>query len=71
MESRFPHYKSIGAFSCHGNQNFDPICPQNLTQPSPHLSDATHKIWSRLAYWLQRFKFESVDDDEGQTIGIL
>ena len=26
----FPHYKSMGAFCCHGNQCFDPICPQNL-----------------------------------------
>ena len=23
---RFPHYKWIGAFCCHGNQSFDPIC---------------------------------------------
>ena len=26
----FPHYKSIGAFCCHGNQSFDPICPKTL-----------------------------------------
>ena len=29
--------------------------PQNLMQPFPHPSDATHKMWSRLAYWLQRY----------------
>ena len=29
--------------------------PQNLMQPFPHSSDATHKIWSRLAIWLQRY----------------
>ena len=23
---RFPHYKSMGAFCCHGNPSFDPIC---------------------------------------------
>ena len=23
---RFPHYKSMGALFCHGNQSFDPIC---------------------------------------------
>ena len=27
---RFPHYKSMGAFCCHGNQSFDPIFPQTL-----------------------------------------
>ena len=26
----FPHYKSMGAFCCHGNQSFDPICPATL-----------------------------------------
>ena len=31
----FPHYKSMGAFCCHGNQNFDPICPKTLCYLSP------------------------------------
>ena len=44
-----PHYKSMGAFCCHGNQSFLSNPPQNLMQPFPHSSDATHKIWSRLA----------------------
>ena len=26
----FPHYKSMRAFCCHGNQSFDPICPKTL-----------------------------------------
>ena len=26
----FPHYKSMGAFCCHGNQSFDPISPNNI-----------------------------------------
>ena len=26
----FPHYNSMGAFCCHGNQSFDPICPKTL-----------------------------------------
>ena len=46
----------------------------NIMLPFSHPSDATHKIWSRLANWLQRLvKFESVDDDDGRrrTIGIL
>ena len=32
---RSPHYKSIGAFWGHGNQSFDPICPQTLCSLSP------------------------------------
>ena len=51
---RFPHCKSMGAFCWHGNQSFDPICPKTLWKPFPHPSDATRKIWSRLANWLQR-----------------
>ena len=26
----FPHYKSMGAFCCHGHQSFDPICLKTL-----------------------------------------
>ena len=32
---RFPHYKSMGPFYCHGNQSFDPICPKTLCSLSP------------------------------------
>ena len=32
---RFPHYKSMGAFCCHGNQSFDPICPKTICSLSP------------------------------------
>ena len=31
----FPHYKSMGAFCCHGNQSFDPIFPKTLCSLSP------------------------------------
>ena len=31
----FPHYKSMGAFCCHGNQSFDPIFPKNVCSLSP------------------------------------
>ena len=31
----FPHYTSMGAFCCHGNQSFDPICPKTLGSLSP------------------------------------
>ena len=34
--------------------------PQNLMQPFPIPSDATHKIWSRLANWLQRYSSSKV-----------
>ena len=40
----FPHYKSMGAFCCHGNQFWSNL-PKNLMQPFPHPNDATHKIW--------------------------
>ena len=33
----------------------------------PHTSDATHKIWSRLANWPQRYSFNSVDEDRWTT----
>ena len=33
----FPHYKSIGAFCCHGHQSFDPICLKTLCSLSPPL----------------------------------
>ena len=32
---RFPHYKSMGPFYCHGNQSFDPICPKTLCSLFP------------------------------------
>ena len=31
----FTHYKSMGAFCCHRNQCFDPICPKTLCSLSP------------------------------------
>ena len=35
IDRAFPHYKSLGAFGCHGNQSFDPICPKTLHSLSP------------------------------------
>ena len=34
--------------------------PQNLMQPFTHPNDATYKIWSRLANWLQRYSSSNV-----------
>ena len=31
----FTHCKSTGAFCCHGNKSFDPICPKTLCNLSP------------------------------------
>ena len=31
----FPHYKSMGAFCCHGHQGFHPICLKTLCSLSP------------------------------------
>ena len=31
----YPHYKSMGAFCCHGHQSFDPICLKTLGSLSP------------------------------------
>ena len=47
--------------------------PQNHMQPFPHPSDDTHKIWSRLANWLQRYSSLKVwtTTDGRRTIDIL
>ena len=40
-------------------------------QPFPHPTDATHKIWSRLANWLQRYsslKVWTTTDDDGPLV---
>ena len=42
--TNFLHYKSIGAFGYHGNQSFDPISLQNLTQPFPQPNNATYNF---------------------------
>ena len=55
---RFPQCKSMGAFCCHGNQFWSNVPTKAYaTSPPPpsHPSDATDKIWSRLANWLQRY----------------
>ena len=44
MATTFPHYNSLGAICCHGNQSSDPTWPKNLMQPFPLLNDASDKI---------------------------
>ena len=77
----FPHYKSMGAFCCHGNQSFHPICPNILCSLSPTPVMLQIKIWSSLTNWFQRYSGLNVwmtDDDDmttttdwQRTIGIL
>ena len=55
----------VGTSSPKGNDRSPVQCakvnqPQNLMQPFPHPNDATHKIWSRLANWLQRYSSSKV-----------
>ena len=64
---RFPHWKSMSTFCCHGNQSFDPICPKNLMQPYPYPSDATRKIGPKLANWPQRYSSSNVWTDNGRA----
>ena len=44
-----------GSFLLPWTPEFWSNLPQNHMQPFPHPSDATHKIWSRFANWLQRY----------------
>ena len=71
----FPHYKSMGAFCCHGNQSFDPICPKTVCSLSPTpvmLHIKFDQDWPtgfrdiRLKVWTT-----TPDADGRQTIGIL
>ena len=67
----FPHYKSRG-FLLPWKPQFWSNLPQNLMQPFPHPSDATHKIWSKLANWSQRYSslkvWTTTDDDDGPLV---
>ena len=44
--------------------HLSPMCqvnlPRNLMQPFTHPNDATHKIWSRMTNWLQRYSSSKV-----------
>ena len=44
----FPNCKSMGAFDCHGNQGFDPICPKTLRSlsPTPVMLHISLKVWT-------------------------
>ena len=66
VEASFsPLYVNEG-FLLPGKTEFWSNVPHNLMQPFPHHSDATHKIWLRLANWRQIYsslKVWTTDDD--------
>ena len=60
---RFPHYKSMGAFCCHGNHSFNLICPKTLCSLSPSRVMLHIKFDKDWPTGFRDIKFESVDDD--------
>ena len=52
----------MGAFCCHGNQRFDPICPKTLCSLSPTQWCYTYNLIKFGPLASEIFKFESVDD---------
>ena len=69
VETSFSPLKVNGGFLLPWKPEFWSNLSQNLRQSFPHPSDATHKIWSRLANWLQRYsslKVWMMTDDERQ-----
>ena len=70
----FPHYKSMGAFCCHGNQSFDPIFPKTLCSLSPTpvmLHIKFDKDWPTGFRDIQVWKCGRRTTDGRRTIGIL
>ena len=72
----FPHYKPMGGFCCHGNQNFDPICPKTLCSLSPTpvmLHIKFDQDWPNgfrdIQVWKcgRRRRRTTDDDDDGRT----
>ena len=74
----FPHYKSMGAFCCHGNQSFDPICPKTSCSLSPTpvmLHIKFHQDWPSgfrdIQVWKCGRRTTTTTTDGRRTIGIL
>ena len=73
---RFPHYKSMGAFCCNGNQKFYPICPKTLCSLSPTpvmLHIKFDQDWPTGLRDIQVWKcgWQTTTTDRRRTIGIL
>ena len=57
----------MGAFCCHGNQSFNPICPKTLCSLSPTPVMLHIKFDQDWPTGFRDIQFESVDDDGRQT----
>ena len=75
VETSFSPLQVNGGFLLPWAPEFWSNLPQNPMQPIPHPSNVTHKIWSRLANWLQRYLslivWTTTDEDGRWTTGIL
>ena len=70
----FPHDKSMGAFCCHGNQSFDPICPKtlcSLSLPLVMLHIKFDQYWPTAFRDIQVWKCGRRQTTYDGTIGIL
>ena len=60
VETPFSPLYVNGGFLLPWKPQFWSNLPQKLMQPFLHPNDATHKIWSQLANWLQRYSSSKV-----------
>ena len=74
----FPHYKSTGAFCCHGNQSFDPICPKTLCSLSPppppmmlHIKFNQDKLTGFRGIQVQVWNFRHSRASNSKMIGLI
>ena len=64
---RFPHYKSMGAFCCHGIHSFDPICPKTSCSLSPTQVMLHIKFDQDWPTGFRDMKVWTTTDDNGRT----
>ena len=62
VETPFSQLWVNGGFLLPWTPEFRSNLPQNIMQPFPTLSDAIHKIWSRLANWPRRYSSSKVEN---------
>ena len=71
IKQHFPHYKSMGAIGCRGNQTSDLICPKTLYSLSPTpimLHIKFDQDWPTRLRDIKVWKCGTDDkDDDGQT----
>ena len=69
-KNRFPHYKSMGAFCCHGNQSVDRVCPKTLCNHSltpVMLHIKFDQDWPTGFRDIQVWKYGQRTTDDGRT----